>query len=220
MVPALLLLAASPALATDTTWIYEMEGRDTVAAEIYVPTADGVRGRIVVRRPALREATYTIRAGEDGLPSVVTVEWRSPTEEGAQVETAFTARRAGSMVTMSDGAGNALGEYPVPEGAVPMTGRRPIAYGMLDLLARATAADGRRIVHLLVPGQPEPVEATLSREGETVHLQGPGLRIEATLDADGVVSATSRVIGGGSMLTFDASRSTRFDLNAFLRGGG
>jgi hypothetical protein len=220
MVLAVTILALSTAVAADTTWIYEIEGADTVAAERYWDTADGVRGHIVVRRPELREASYTIRTEPGRLPSGVSLEWVRHDAEGTQVEASFSANLMDGVVRLTDSAGNAVGEYPAPEDAVPMTGRRPIAYGMLHVLARATPEDGERTVHLLLAGQPDPVEAKLVRDGDTFRVETRDLRIEATLENGVLRSVTARVIQGGTLRTVRAERTSRFDPGRFLTPAG
>jgi len=70
------LLLALPLQTVEIVTIVETEGSDTVAAETYIRRGGRVTGRIIVTRPARREANYGIDLGEDGLPTGLRAEWR------------------------------------------------------------------------------------------------------------------------------------------------
>lgn len=212
----LALLLALPLQTVDIVTVVETEGTDTVAAETYIHRAGQVSGRIIVKRPARREATYEIDLGEDGLPRSLKAEWRLHEGEPT-VEQSFRVTIAGGMLTMTGADGSVMGEFPAFPGAVPTVGRRPMAYGLLQVLADAAekAPEGRLQVSLLVAGREQPVATVVSRTGDVVTVDGGDLRIEATLDRR-LLDTVRSTLTSPSRRTFTAGRLPGFDLDAFL----
>lgn len=130
-----------------TSAFVERLGTDTVSVEVYTRTAGGFDGAVLVRSPVTRVARYEATLAGDGTIERMHVHWTTPTENPDGPPPAeFTITVEGDSATIEVVGGQNPGtqRVAVPAGVIPVVGKTPMAFAVLEqavLQAMASGAD-------------------------------------------------------------------------------
>lgn len=149
----------------------ETLGNDTLAYEVFTRTADRIEGQVVGRNPATIVARYAAELGDDGTVNQFEVVWSTPPGAEAQPPDSFVVRLGGAEATVmrstANGADTVMLETTGP--VIPITGRLPVAVGLVEQVVRqARAAGGDSFEFtMLWPRRGQTSSNVLTRHGPT-----------------------------------------------------
>ena len=191
------IVACQP--ASDQRMFVETLGNDTTAIEVFSRTDSSLVGDLLVRSPVTRVAHYIATLSPDGTISKFELRWTTPeaNPDGPAAEE-FVVTMEGDSATVEryreDGTDTI--RVATPEGAIPVVGRVPMAYGLLEQTIHQAFASGSDSVGvtLLPAGSQRTRLNYVARVGsDTVAMDFFGSRMLASVTSDGdVVGITGR----------------------------
>ncbi|MDH5803767.1 MAG: DUF2911 domain-containing protein [Gemmatimonadota bacterium] len=123
----------------------DLLGTDTLFVETYERTADGFRGMLLSRNPVTRLAKYEGTLREDGTVASFEVGWETPSEnpDGApSIHTVVTFDGDSATIERHAPDGGETIRVAAPYGTIPMVGKTPYAYAVLEQsLAQGEGSD-------------------------------------------------------------------------------
>jgi hypothetical protein len=123
----------------------ERLGVDTVSVETYTRTDTGFEGDVVIRVPQTRVAHYRADLTPEGTIARMDVEWSTPPENPEGGEPAgFSVTIEGDSATLERRGGRNPGtsRVAVLPGTIPLVGKTPIAFAVLEQAVRQALASG------------------------------------------------------------------------------
>ncbi len=173
----------------------ERLGQDTMAVEVYTRTATGFEGRLLSRSPVTRVASYAGTLSEDGNIATLDVEWQTPAENpGGPGPEHLSFALDGDSVTVTrerDGESTTT-TVEAPEGLIPLVGRTPWSYAIMEQAIRQAVAAGGESYEApwINAARPRPSATSIVRVSpDTVSWSFFGSPMKAQVDAEGKVLA-------------------------------
>jgi hypothetical protein len=171
----------------------ERLGDDTVAVEVFTRTADGFEGDLLVRSPVTRVAHYRATLSPAGTIDRMDVEWVTPAENPDGPESfGFTVLIEGDSATIEFRGGDNPGTRRIaaPAGAIPLVGRVPISYAVMEQAVSQAMASGADSfpINFVAPGRARIVPNAITRmSANTVSYDFFGSPFMAEVDESGRV---------------------------------
>jgi hypothetical protein len=192
---ALALLAACGG-SSERAYV-ERLGQDTMAVEVYTRTATGFEGQLLNRNPVTRVATYAGTLSEDGKIATLDVEWKTPDENpggpGPEV-LSFALEGDSATVTRELGGETTTTTVGAPDGLIPLVGRTPWSYAIMEQAIRQAVAAGGDSYEapMINVARPRPSATNIVRVNpDTVSWSFFGYPMKAAVDAEGKVLGLS-----------------------------
>jgi hypothetical protein len=129
----------------DTHTYVERLGIDTVSVESYTRTADGFRGDVTIRSPSAMVAHYEASLTPEGTISRMQVDWSTPAENPdgrPPIGYTYTLDGDSATVELRRGTEPTTARIAVPPAAIPLVGKTPVAYAVLEQAVRQAIASG------------------------------------------------------------------------------
>jgi hypothetical protein len=197
-----LLIAAPFVLAacssgTQGTGFVERLGDDTLAVEEFLRAADHIEGRVLLRWPITRVASYTATLGPDETITRLEIDWVTPPEnpEGPGPEHVVIELAGDSATVVRQAADSAdTTRIEVPERTIPTLGKTPVAVAFWEQAVRQARASGEEewSFNMLTAGRASPAENAITRRSpDTVAMGFFGMPMLAGVDPDGHILGIS-----------------------------
>jgi hypothetical protein len=211
LIAAPLVLAAC---GTQGVAFVERLGDDTLAVEEFTRAADRIEGRVMMRWPVTRVASYTATLGPDETITRLEIDWVTPPEnpEGPGPEHVVIELAGDSATVVRQAAESAdTTRIEVPERTIPTLGKTPVAVAFWEQAVRQARASGEEewSFNMLTAGRAGPAENAITRRGaDTVAMGFFGMPMLAGIDPDGHILGIS-----GHETTFEVQTERVRSLN-------
>lgn len=177
----------------------ERLGADTMAVEVFTATDDRIDGKILMRSPVTRVATYTAHLSSAGTISHLTVHVTTPPENPGgpppqHIEVTVGDDEAVSIVNRGETTDTVRAE--VAAGVIPSVGRIPLPVAFVQHAVRQAAASGQdsTAIAFLGAGGHRVQPNYVKRTGADFQYGFFGMPVFGQVDADGrVVSISGRL---------------------------
>ena len=196
---SVLLAACAPQSESDSgrRAYVERLGNDTIAIEVFTRTPDGFEGDLLVRSPVTRVAHYQATLSPAGTIVRMDVEWTTPSEnpEGPG-PLGFTVQLEGDSATIELRGGDNPGTRRIasPAGAIPIVGRTPISYAVMEQAVSQAMASGADSfpINFVAPGRARIMPNAIARMSpNTVSYDFFGSPFVAEVDESGRILSRS-----------------------------
>lgn len=198
LVASALVLNACQSGSREAAYV-ERLGADTMAVEVFTASDDRIEGKILMRSPVTRVASYTAHLSPNGTISHLTVQVATPPENPdgpppQQFDVTVVGDSAVSVVNRGETTDTVRAE--VSEGVIPSVARIPFPVAFVQQAVRQAAAGGQdsAAISFLIAGGRREQENYLKLSGTDFQYGFFGMPVFGQVDAGGrVVSISGRL---------------------------
>jgi len=174
----------------------ERLGTDTLSVESFTRTPEAVEGSLVLRSPQTQMAHYRADLKPDGGIGRLEVEWTTPAEnpDGPGPRRMVVEMEGDSATVTTEGGRNpGTQRVATPDNTFPVVGVFPMAYGIMDEIARNAVESGQDefTFHTLAGSGRVGSNALVRHGADSVSLDFFGSPIYASIQGDGELTGRS-----------------------------